>query len=72
MRAQFRYRNPRTTVEDQGDGRITRRSRPQEFPGNGIRIPGGSRHEQPQIGCRQELPGEQPVVVIDRVDVGSV
>ena len=72
MGAQFRYGNPRTTVEDQGNGSVTCRSGPQEFPGNGIRVPGGGRHKQPQIGCRQELPGEHPVIVIDRVDVGSV
>src|SRR3712207_7761451 len=43
-----------------------------EVPRHLVGVARGGGHEEPQVGGREELGGEQPVTLLDRVDVRRV
>jgi len=42
------------------------------LPSARVSVPGGSRHEEPQVGGVQEATRELPIVAVDRAQVGRV
>ena len=67
--ASARRRHP---VQHHGHHDVPRGRVQQQAPGHGVGIAVGGGDKHPQVGRRQQLPGELAVVVGDRVDVGSV
>ena len=62
----------RHAVENDRGAHAARMRVDERLPSARVSVPGGSRHEEPQVGGVQEATRELPIVAVDRVQVGRV
>ena len=67
-----RHRGRRHPVQDHRDRGAPLRGRLEELPRNRVGVPRGGGHEQPQIGCVQQLGSQSAVLFDDRIDIGGI
>ena len=66
------HRLGRNTVEHDNHRRVAIDRRPQRRPRNGVGVPRGGGHEEPQVRGRHQHARHLPVGLGDRVEVGGV
>ena len=62
----------RRPVEHDGHRGAALGGRLQEAPGDLVGVPCGRGDEEPEVGSGEQLRGQRPVALLDRVDVGGV
>ena len=72
VRAHLRLRGRRHPVQHHGHHDVPGGGVEEQLPGDGVSIAVGCCDKYPEVGGREQLSGELPVVIRDRVDVRSI